>query len=302
MKIEISDISENDISKKGVFSWPIWSCEVSEFDWEYDQQESCLLLEGEVEVSSDIETGLYILSYGGVTIQHSDITDQSYGSGNIEVEAVVESMNGSVESVVLHYNLNNIEDWQEIPMNLSNIDNSYTANILLPADQIVISYFISASNADGQQSFYPALGQNDPIIFFVGDIPVVYSETFEFEINGWSVDGDASDGTWEAAEPTGTYYGDIPVAPDEDITEEGDQCFITGNNAPENTPSDDDINAAEAEIARRGAADGLVAILHQRWKRCKQHPPTWRRYGRRGGHRDWGLASTSRGGGPRNRR
>ena len=56
MKIEISDISENDISKKGVFSWPIWSCEVSEFDWEYDQQESCLLLEGEVEVSSDIET------------------------------------------------------------------------------------------------------------------------------------------------------------------------------------------------------------------------------------------------------
>jgi hypothetical protein len=56
MKIEISDISENEISKKGVFSWPIWSCEVSEFDWEYDQQESCLLLEGEVEVSSDIET------------------------------------------------------------------------------------------------------------------------------------------------------------------------------------------------------------------------------------------------------
>ena len=56
MKIEISDISENDISKKGVFSWPIWSCEVSEFDWVYDQQESCLLLEGEVEVSSDIET------------------------------------------------------------------------------------------------------------------------------------------------------------------------------------------------------------------------------------------------------
>jgi hypothetical protein len=56
MKIEISDISENEISKKGAFSWPIWSCEVSEFDWEYDQQESCLLLEGEVEVSSDIET------------------------------------------------------------------------------------------------------------------------------------------------------------------------------------------------------------------------------------------------------
>ena len=56
MKIEISDISKKELSEMDVFSWPIWSCEISEFDWEYDQQESCLLLEGEVEVSSDIET------------------------------------------------------------------------------------------------------------------------------------------------------------------------------------------------------------------------------------------------------
>ena len=56
MKIEISDISENEISKKGVFSWPIWSCDVSEFDWEYSDEESCLLLEGEVEVKSEFET------------------------------------------------------------------------------------------------------------------------------------------------------------------------------------------------------------------------------------------------------
>ena len=219
-------------------------------------------------LSSDIETGLYILSYGGVTIQHLDITDQSYGSGNIEVEAVVESMNSSVESVVLHYNLNNTEDWQETPMNLSNTDNSYTANILLPADQIVISYFISASNADGQQSFYPALGQNDPIIFFVGDIPVVYSETFEFEINGWSVDGDASDGAWEAAEPTGTYYGDIPVAPESDVTENGNICFVTGNDAPPNSPSDDDVDGGETILVSPSidiSEEEEVILTYYRW-------------------------------------
>ena len=27
--------------------WPIWSCEVSEFDWEYDQKETCLIIEGD---------------------------------------------------------------------------------------------------------------------------------------------------------------------------------------------------------------------------------------------------------------
>jgi len=56
MKIEVRPINGGEIAEKDVFKWPIWSCGVSEFDWEYDQQESCLLLEGEVEVSSDIET------------------------------------------------------------------------------------------------------------------------------------------------------------------------------------------------------------------------------------------------------
>ena len=29
---------------------PVWGCEVSEFDWYYNSEETCLLIEGEVEV------------------------------------------------------------------------------------------------------------------------------------------------------------------------------------------------------------------------------------------------------------
>ena len=29
---------------------PVWTCGVSEFDWYYDSEETCLLLEGEVTV------------------------------------------------------------------------------------------------------------------------------------------------------------------------------------------------------------------------------------------------------------
>ena len=29
---------------------PTWGCEVSEFDWYYDSEETCLLIEGEVTV------------------------------------------------------------------------------------------------------------------------------------------------------------------------------------------------------------------------------------------------------------
>ena len=32
-------------------SMPTWECGVSEFDWHYDSEETCLLVEGEVTVS-----------------------------------------------------------------------------------------------------------------------------------------------------------------------------------------------------------------------------------------------------------
>ncbi|MCE5186910.1 MAG: cupin domain-containing protein [Planctomycetaceae bacterium] len=31
-------------------NWPIWTCGVSQFEWEYTQTEKCLILEGKVRV------------------------------------------------------------------------------------------------------------------------------------------------------------------------------------------------------------------------------------------------------------
>ena len=56
MHISIHKPSDTEITQKKIHSWPIWTCEVSEFDWEYSEQESCLLLKGEVEVSGNFET------------------------------------------------------------------------------------------------------------------------------------------------------------------------------------------------------------------------------------------------------
>ena len=56
MNIKIKKITEDEIIKQNIRSWSIWSCGISEFDWEYSEQESCLLFEGEVEVKSDFET------------------------------------------------------------------------------------------------------------------------------------------------------------------------------------------------------------------------------------------------------
>ena len=37
--------------------WPIWTCEPSQFDWDYTQTETCLIIEGSVEVSDQPESG-----------------------------------------------------------------------------------------------------------------------------------------------------------------------------------------------------------------------------------------------------
>lgn len=39
-----------ELEKMGVFKWPIWEKEESKFDWSYDTNETCYLLEGKVRV------------------------------------------------------------------------------------------------------------------------------------------------------------------------------------------------------------------------------------------------------------
>lgn len=45
--------SQKELEAEGVFSWPIWEKEASRFDWFYDSEESCYLLEGKVRVEPE---------------------------------------------------------------------------------------------------------------------------------------------------------------------------------------------------------------------------------------------------------
>lgn len=51
-KVIIEKLSEKEIAERKIKSWPIWTKEVSRFDWYYDSDEECLILEGEVEVET----------------------------------------------------------------------------------------------------------------------------------------------------------------------------------------------------------------------------------------------------------
>ena len=51
MEISVKKLSNDDLKKKGIFSWPIWEKEISRFDWFYDSVEECYLLQGKVVVT-----------------------------------------------------------------------------------------------------------------------------------------------------------------------------------------------------------------------------------------------------------
>ena len=51
IKVESNPTPER-LAELEVKSWSPWDCEVSEFDWEYSQDESCYFLEGKVVVEA----------------------------------------------------------------------------------------------------------------------------------------------------------------------------------------------------------------------------------------------------------
>ena len=48
--------TEEELKKLDVESWGTWTKEISEFDWSYDDTETCYILEGDIEVT-DSKTG-----------------------------------------------------------------------------------------------------------------------------------------------------------------------------------------------------------------------------------------------------
>lgn len=66
--VVIEKLSEEDIQAREIRKWPIWEKEISRFDWVYEGDEECLILEGEVAVETD--HGKFVVKAGDfVTFQ-----------------------------------------------------------------------------------------------------------------------------------------------------------------------------------------------------------------------------------------
>jgi len=48
----IQQLSEAEIKKRGIATWPVWTKEVSRFDYTYEETEECYFMEGEVVIET----------------------------------------------------------------------------------------------------------------------------------------------------------------------------------------------------------------------------------------------------------
>ena len=55
-KIQMTKLNKIDIENLQIHQWAVWSCDVSEFDWEYTDRESCFIYEGIAQVATLTET------------------------------------------------------------------------------------------------------------------------------------------------------------------------------------------------------------------------------------------------------
>ncbi len=51
-KIKIEKPTKEQLENLNVKTWSSWGCEVSSFDWEYDAEETCYIMEGHVRVET----------------------------------------------------------------------------------------------------------------------------------------------------------------------------------------------------------------------------------------------------------
>ncbi|MBP7216371.1 MAG: cupin domain-containing protein [Candidatus Omnitrophica bacterium] len=59
MDIVVEKLEEAELARMGVFDWPVWEKEVSQFPWSYDCIEECYILKGDVTVETNDGTTVH---------------------------------------------------------------------------------------------------------------------------------------------------------------------------------------------------------------------------------------------------
>ncbi len=106
---------------------------------------------------------------------------------------------------------------------------TWEGQIPAQATGAAIAYYVIAETTVGVPGLAPPGAPEDYYLFGVGTFNVNIDDDIETDL-GWTVSEPGTDGTWERADPNGTFAGSVPVNPENDHTADpGVTCWVTGN-------------------------------------------------------------------------
>ena len=189
------------------------------------------------------------ISISGINISHTPLQDMPFENNEILIHSSVSAYTGTIEAVELYYKIGNEWNVQEMDNVLGNNYESLITNLY---NGMLIQYYILAINSEGIIESFPAGVPEQNIMFILGELPSIYFTDFETIENDWII-GDESDnataGTWERAEPVGTYNDQgYQIQPDNDYSNPGEYCFVTGNGNEEGNGGFDDVDNGKTTL------------------------------------------------------
>ena len=189
------------------------------------------------------------VSISGINISHTPLQDMPFENNEILIQSSVSAYTGTIEAVELHYKIGNEWNVQEMDNILGN---SYESVINGLYNGMLIQYYILAINSEGIIESFPTTAPQDNIMFILGELPSIYFTDFETNENDW-ISGDEADnasaGIWERAIPVGTYNDQgYQLQPDNDYSNPGEYCFITGNGNEEGNGGFDDVDNGKTTL------------------------------------------------------
>jgi len=168
-----------------------------------------------------------------------------------------------VTSPTLFYSLNGAA-FTSTPMFPTGNPDEYGANV--PArTSAVVRYYVRAMTVDGGFKTEPA-GAPARVYSFIGGLFVPMVED-DFDTNpGWTVgaSGDAAtSGIWVRADPVGSA-----IQPEDDHTQGGTMCWVTGNANPGDYPGANDVDGGKTTLTSNtfDATAGMIRPVISYWR------------------------------------
>jgi subtilisin family serine protease len=223
----------------------------------------------------NLQMGLRVNALKALTafnISHVPLTNVLDPGGDLIISAEIFAEAGATFTVTLYY-ANSGSNFATLNMSETE-PGVYTATIPAQEGGSIIEYYIQAEDGDGNQVFHPLTAPETPHFFTVGGIG--YFTTHHFDdlesTTDWTVgisSDDATSGIWVLEDPIGTLDGGEAVQPEDDHSEPGSLCFVTGN-APftGDNSGDNDVDGGATTLLSPvyNLPPGVSAILsYWRW-------------------------------------